>query len=392
MKRIYLDHNATTPIHPAVIESMLPYLREDFGNPSSIHSFGQAAKKGLEEARERVARLIGSRPEEIVFTGSGTEASNLAIKGVVYGRRGEGRHVITSSIEHHAVLNVCRQIEKEGFRVTYLPVDRVGLIRPEDVSRAITEETILITLMHANNEVGTVQPIEEAARIAGERGILFHTDAVQSAGKIPVDVNRLGTDLLSFSAHKVYGPKGVGALFVRNGTPLHALIHGGHQEKDRRAGTENVAGIVGFGKAADLASLMPTSKQEELKSLRDYFWESIQQKIEDVHLNGDQARGLPNTLNAGFDYVDGESVLINLDLQGIAASAGSACTSGALEASHVLVAMGVPPLTAKGALRFSLGRDTTKEEIDQTVNVLTETVHRLRAMSPLYIDAKRGRR
>jgi cysteine desulfurase len=390
MRRIYLDHNATTPIHPEAIEAMLPFLREDFGNPSSVHAFGQAAKKGLEEAREAVARLIGAQPEEIVFTGSGTEASNLAIKGVVYARG--GGHVITSSIEHPAVLNVCRQIEREGFRVTYLPVDRTGSIEPDDVRRAMTEETILVTLMHANNEVGTIQPIEEAARVARERGVLFHTDAVQSAGKIPVDVDGLGADLLSFSAHKVYGPKGVGALFVRRGTSLRALIHGGHQEQDRRAGTENVAGIVGFGRAAGLASRMVTAKQEELQSLRDYFWKKIQQEIEDVHLNGDLSRGLPNTLSAGFDYIDGESLLINLDLQGVAASAGSACTSGALEPSHVLVAMGVAPETARGTLRFSLGRESTNEEIDETVSLLTDTVKRLRSMSPLYLDGKKRRR
>ena len=336
--------------------------------------------------------MIGAQPEEIVFTGSGTEASNLAIKGVVYGRRGGGGHVITSSIEHPAVLNVCRQIEREGCHVTYLPVDRVGLIRPDDIRRAMTGETILITLMHANNEVGTIQPIEEAARIARDQGVLFHTDAVQSAGKIPVDVGSLGADLLSFSAHKVYGPKGVGALFVRRGTPLRALIHGGHQEQDRRAGTENVAGIVGFGRAASLASRMVTGKQEELRSLRDYFWVKIRQEIDDIHLNGDLARALPNTLNVAFEYVDGESLLINLDLQGVAASAGSACTSGALEPSHVLVAMGVPSWTARGTLRFSLGRETTKEEIDETVPILTDTVKRLRAMSPLYLDAKRGGR
>jgi cysteine desulfurase len=391
MRRIYLDHNATTPIHPEVVGVMLPYLQETFGNPSSIHSFGQLAKKGLEEARERVALLIGAHPVEIIFTGSGTEASNLAIKGVAHARREQGRHLITSSIEHLAVLNVCRQLEQEGFGVTYLPVDRYGLIHPDDVRKAITAETILITLMHANNEVGTVQPLEEVAEVARERGILFHTDAVQSVGKIPVEVDLLGVDLLSFSAHKIYGPKGVGGLFIREGTPLSALIHGGHQERDQRAGTENVAGIVGFGKAAELASSILTAKVEGFGRLRDYFWERIRQSIDDVHLNGDLAKGLPNTLSVGFEHVDGESLLINLDLHGIAASGGSACSSGALEASHVLLAMGVAPLAAKGTLRFSLGRDTSKEEVDQAVDILTDAVGQLRAMSPLYVDMKRGR-
>ena len=371
---------------------MLPYLRENFGNPSSIHSFGQMAKKGLEEARERVSFLIGARPEEIVFTGSGTEASNLAIKGVAHSRRKQGRHLVTSSIEHPAVLNVCRQLEHEGFIVTYLPVDRSGSVHPDDVSKAITEETILITLMHANNEVGTIQPLEEVTKIARERNILFHTDAVQSLGKIPVKVDRLGMDLLSFSAHKVYGPKGVGGLFIREGTSLCTLIQGGHQERDRRAGTENVAGIVGFGKAAELASAVFAGRSERVRKLRDHFWEKIQQSIDDVHLNGDLAKGLPNTLSVGFDHVDGESLLIHLDLHGVAASGGSACSSGALEASHVLLAMGVSPLAAKGTLRFSLGRDTSEEEIDRAVDILAHAVRQLRAMSPLYADMKRGRK
>ena len=392
MKRIYLDYNATTPLRPEVLESMLLYLREDFGNPSSIHSFGQMAKKGVEEAREKVSRLIGSSPAEIVFTGSGTEASNLAIKGVAHERKKRGSHIITSSIEHHAVLNTCKQLEREGFHVTFLPVDRCGRIHADDVQRAITEETILITVMHANNEVGALQPVEEIGQIAHDHGILCHTDAVQSTGKVPVDVNRLGVDLLSISAHKLYGPKGVGALFIRKGTPLDPLIHGGHQEMDRRAGTENVAGIAGFGTAAELASQTLKGKKEEIRNLRDYFWERIRENIDHVCLNGDLAGSLPNTLHVAFEYVEGESLVINLDLLGIAVSAGSACTSGAVEPSHVLVAMGIPPTMAKGSLRFSLGIDTTREEIDDTVAALTEAVNRLRSMSPLYADMKKGRK
>jgi cysteine desulfurase len=391
MKRIYLDYNATTPIRSEVLESMLPYLREDFGNPSSIHSFGQMAKKGVEEAREKVARLIGASPAEMVFTGSGTEASNLAIKGVASEKGQRGRHIITSAIEHHAVLNTCKQLEREGFRVTYLPVDRYGRVRPDDVRRAVTEESVLITVMHANNEVGTVQSLEEIGKIAHDHGILFHTDAVQSVGKIPVDVNLLEVDLLSMSAHKLYGPKGVGALYIRKGTSLHSLIHGGHQEMDRRAGTENVAGIVGLGKAAEMASLTLREKQGEIRNLRDYFWEKIQQNVDYVRLNGDLAKTLPNTLHAAFEYVEGESLVINLDLHGIAVSAGSACTSGAVEPSHVLVAMGIPPMVAKGSLRFSLGIGTTREEIDETVVVLKEVVHRLRSMSPHYVDMKKSK-
>jgi len=350
------------------------------------------AKKGAEESRDKVSRLMGSSRAEIVFTGSGTEASNLAIKGVAHERKKRGSHIITSSIEHHAVLNTCKQLEREGFHVTYLPVDRCGRIHADDVQRAITEETILITVMHANNEVGALQPVEEIGQIAHDHGILCPTDAVQSTGKLPVDVNRLAVDLLSISAHKLYGPKGVGALFIRKGTPLDPLIHGGHQEMDRRAGTENVAGIAGFGTAAELASQTLKGKKEEIRNLRDYFWERIRENIDHVCLNGDLAGSLPNTLHVAFEYVEGESLVINLDLLGIAVSAGSACTSGAVEPSHVLVAMGIPPTMAKGSLRFSLGIDTTREEIDDTVAALTEAVNRLRSMSPLYADMKKGRK
>jgi cysteine desulfurase len=390
LNRIYLDYNATTPLRSEVLEAMLPYFRETYGNPSSIHHFGQEAKKGVEEAREKVARLIHASPMEIVFTGGGTEADNLAIKGVASINRKKGRHIITSLIEHHAVLNTCQHLEKEGFRVTYLPVDHYGMIDPEEVKNAVTSETILITLMHSNNEVGTIQPIEEISKIAKNRGILFHTDAIQSIGKIPVDVKTLGIDLLSMSAHKVYGPKGVGALFIRKGTPMESQVHGGHHEMNRRAGTENVAGITGFGKAVELASVELEKNVETMKILRDYFWDKIQQRIDHVHLNGHPLKRLPNTLHVSFEFIEGESIIINLDLQGIAASTGSACTSGALDASHVLLAMGMDPRLAQGSLRLSLGRGTTQEEIDQTIEVLAETVSRLRSFSPFYADAKRG--
>jgi cysteine desulfurase len=389
MNRIYLDYNATTPIHPEVLESMLPYQQGSYGNPSSIHRLGQEAKRGIEGARERVARLVAAHPLEIVFTGGGTEADNLAIKGVASLNREKGRHIITSSIEHHAVLNTCQHLEKEGFGVTYLPVDRCGWVDPDEVRRAITKETILITLMHSNNEVGTIQPIEEIGKIAGASGILFHTDAIQSVGKVPVDVKTLGVDLLSMSAHKLYGPKGVGALFIRTGVKIEPLVHGGHHEMNRRAGTENVAGIVGFGKAAELSLSSLDGNEETIRTLRDHFWERIEERIPSVHLNGHPQKRLPNTLHVSFEFVGGEPLLINLDLSGIAASGGSACTAGALEASHVLAAMGIAEPSAQGSIRFSLGRETTRDDIDRTVEVLAEAVNRLRSMSPLFADRKK---
>jgi cysteine desulfurase len=388
MKRIYLDHNATTPLRPEVLEAMLPYFHEKFGNPSSIHRFGQEVKKGVEEAREQVARLIHAHPREIVFTGSGTEANNLAIKGAVSLLQKKGRHLITSSIEHPAVLKTCQYLENQGLRVTYLPVDRYGIVDPEEVRESITPETILISVMHANNEVGTIQPVQEIGQIARTHGILFHTDAIQSVGKLPVDVRSLGVDFLSISAHKIYGPKGVGALFIKEGTLIEPLHHGGHHELNRRAGTENVSGIVGFGRASELAFEELERNREKMESLRDHFWEKIREGIDHVYLNGHPVKRLPNTLNVTFEFIEGESLVINLDLFGIAASTGSACTSGALEPSHVLIAMGVPALQAQGSLRLSVGRESTREEVDQTVDVLKETVGRLRSMSPFYADLK----
>jgi len=392
MKRIYLDHNATTPLRPEVLEAMLPYFHEKFGNPSSIHRFGQEVKKGVEEAREQVARLIHAHPREIVFTGSGTEANNLAIKGAVSLLQKKGRHLITSSIEHPAVLKTCQYLENQGLRVTYLPVDRYGMVDPEEVRESITPETILISVMHSNNEVGTIQPVQEIGQIARAHGILFHTDAIQSVGKLPVDVRSLGVDFLSISAHKIYGPKGVGALFIKDGTLIEPLHHGGHHELNRRAGTENVSGIVGFGKASELAFEELERNREKMESLRDHFWEKIREGIDNVYLNGHPTKKLPNTLNVTFEFIEGESLVINLDLFGIATSTGSACTSGALEPSHVLIAMGVPALQAQGSLRLSIGRESTLEEVDQTVDVLKETVRRLRSMSPFHADLKVKRR
>lgn len=380
-KRIYLDYNATTPLHPEVLEAMLPFLKEVHGNPSSIHGFGQEARKGLEEAREKVAKLIGVSPGEIVFTSGGTEADNLAIQGVAFSQRHKGRHIITSSVEHHAVLRTCRYLEHEGFRVTYLAVDGLGQIDPDDVKHALTPETILITLMHSNNEVGTIEPIEEVGKIAASHGILFHTDAVQSIGKVAVDAREISVDLLSMSGHKLYGPKGVGALYVRDGVKLSPLLYGGHHEGNRRAGTENLPGIVAFGKAAELASSSLRLRHEAMRTLRDYFWDRIREEIPRVHLHGHPNRRLPNTLHVSFESVLAESLLIQLDLSGIAASAGSACTSGAMEVSHVLTAMGVPRSIAQGGVRFSLGPETTREEIDHTVSVLKAIVNRLRFVS-----------
>lgn len=384
MKRVYLDYNSTTPIHPEVSKAMLPYYEEIFGNPSSIHQFGQQARNAIEEAREKVAEFIDAEPEEIVFTSGGTEADNSAIKGTAYANKTKGRHIVTSSIEHHAVLNPCKYLEKNGFKVTYLPVDKYGLINPDELKKAITKETILITIMHANNEVGTIEPIAEIGKIAKEKGILFHTDAVQSVGKIPVNVNDLNVDLLSLSGHKIYGPKGIGVLYIRKGTRIQPLIHGGHHEKNRRAGTENVPGIVGIGKAMEIAKDTMEKELIHLTDLRNRLCSGIEERIDHVRLNGHPEKRLPNTLNMSFEFIEGESIILNLDMKGIAVSSGSACTSGSLEPSHVLGAMGVDPAVAQGSIRFSLGKDSRVEDIDYVLEILPEVVFRLRAMSPLY--------
>ncbi|MDI6814633.1 MAG: cysteine desulfurase NifS [Dehalococcoidales bacterium] len=383
MRRIYLDYAATTPVYPEVVTAMLPYFTDAFGNPSSIYSYGQEAKGAIEEARSKVADLIGARSSEVVFTSGGTEADNFAIKGVAYAKEGKGNHIITTLIEHAAVINTCKFLESRGFEITYLPVDGYGLVDPDNVKKAVTDKTILVSVMHANNEVGTIEPIAEIGKITKEAGIYFHTDAVQTAGHIPVDVNELGVDLLSMSAHRLYGPKGVGALYIRKGTKLVPFMHGGEQERWRRATTENVPGIVGFGKAAEIALQEMSQEAERLTYLRDKLIKGLLERIDHIHLNGHPSQRLPNNVNVSIDFIEGESMLLNLDLEGICASTGSACASSSLEPSHVLLAMGFSHERAHGSLRFTLGKWTTEEEIDQVLEVLPRVVARLRAMSPL---------
>jgi cysteine desulfurase len=376
-----MDHSATTPVDPAVREAMLPYFSEKFGNPSSLYSIGREARRAIEEARQKVADLIGAKKEEIIFTGSGTESDNLAIKGVAFKNRKKGNHIITSSIEHHAVLHACKYLETQGFRVTYLPVSKEGLVNPADVERAITPETTLITVMHANNEIGTIQPVEEIGKIAREKNIPFHTDAVQTAGKLPINVDALGVNLLSMSAHKIYGPKGVGALYIRKGTFIEPQLHGGGHERNLRSSTENVPGIVGFGKACELAK-QHLPDEAKLAGLRDRLIKGILE-IKDSYLNGHPAKRLPNNANFRFSYIEGESMVLNLDMKGISASTGSACSSTSLEPSHVLLAIGLKPEEAHGSLRLTLGLGNTQEDVDYVVSVLPEIVNKLRMISPL---------
>ncbi len=383
MRRIYLDHAATTPTHPEVVKAMLPYFTDVFGNPSSIHSFGQEAKGAVEEARDKVAALIGAGSDEIVFTSGGTEADNFAIKGVAYANEHKGKHIITTSIEHHAVMEPGKFLEKRGFRVTYLPVDQYGLVAPEDVKKNITDKTILISVMHANNEVGTIEPIAEIGKIAKEAGVYFHTDAVQTVGHIPVNVDELGVDLLSISAHKLYGPKGVGALYIRKGTKLIPFMHGAEQERRRRASTENVPAIVGFGKAAELAQQEMDGEAKRLTLLRNKLIEGFMERIDHIRLNGHPTKRLPGNIDVSVQFVEGESMLLNLDLEGIAASTGSACSSSSLKPSYVLLALGIPPEQCHGSLRFTLGRETTEDDIEQVLEVLPRITAKLRAMSPL---------
>ena len=383
MQRIYLDYAATTPTHPEVVEAMLPYFSEAFGNPSSLYTCGQAAREVLEEVRARIASLIGARSEEIVFTGGGTESDNSAIKGVAYANRDSGNHIITTAIEHHAVLETCRFLETMGFNVTYLPVDEYGSVVPEDVRKAITKKTILISVMQANNEVGTIELIAEIGKIAREAGVYLHTDAVQTAGHLPINVDELGVDLLSISAHKLYGPKGVGALYIRKGTKLLPFMHGGEQEGMRRASTENVPGIVGFGKAVELAQQEMSEEAERLTSLRDKLINGLLERIAHIRLNGHPRNRLPNNVNISVAFVEGESMCLNLDIAGICAATGSACSSASKEPSHVLTALGVPPQEAHGSLRFSLGKWTTEEDVDRVLEVFPQVVAKLRSMSPL---------
>jgi cysteine desulfurase len=388
---IYLDYNATTPVDRAVLEAMLPYFAENFGNASSIHSSGQRGRSAVDAARDSVAALIGAKAAEVVFTSGGTEADNLALFGSVMASNQARKHVITTAIEHHAVLNAAQALEKQGIDVTYVSVSGDGVVDPQDIRRELRPETILISVMHANNELGTIQPIEEIGRIAAEADVYFHCDAVQSAGKMPLDVNRLGVDLLSVSAHKIYGPKGIGALYVRSGTPLAPQFHGGHHERDRRPGTENVPGIVGFGKAAELAKMNCETDAARVAVFRDRLEEMLTGSLRSVRVNGDSGRRVANTTNMAFAGAGGEALVIALDLQGISCSTGAACSSGAVEPSHVLLAIGLPADEARSSLRFSLGRATTSDEIDRAIAIIPPTVERLRALSPRTLAAAQVR-
>ena len=386
MDRIYLDHAATTRVRDEVAEAIAPYFTETFGNASSVHGFGQDAKKALEESRRTVAEIIGAAPKEIYFTSGGTEADNMALKGVMYAHRDRGKHLITSSIEHLAVLNTARYLEEEGYEATYLPVDEQGVVDLDVLEDALREDTVLVSVMLANNETGVIQPVKDIAELADRHGALVHTDAVQAMGKIPVNVDDLGVDLLSISGHKFHGPKGVGALYARRGTKFDAILHGGHHERHRRPGTENVPGVVGMARALSLAVEEMDETMPRVQGLRARLQRGIQENIEDVYLNGHPEKRLPNTLNMSFEYVEGESLLLTLDSKGIAVSTGSACTSGSLEPSHVLKAMDIPTAIAHGSLRFSLGRANTQEHIDFVIETLTQAVERLRQMSPLYAE------
>ncbi|MBA7470910.1 Cysteine desulfurase IscS [subsurface metagenome] len=384
MRKVYLDHASGTPIHPQVREEMLPYLKEIFGNPSSLHQFGQESASAIEKARQRVAELIGAEPEEIIFTGNGSEANNFALKGIALAHQKRGKHLIVSSIEHFSVLHSAKTLEKWGFKVTYLPVDQYGLVDPLKVARAMTEETILVSIMHANNEIGTIEPIEEISRVVKERKVFFHTDAIATTGIVPLDVGELGVDCLSLSADQFYGPKGVGALFLRKGTRIMPYLEGGIQEDGRRAGTENVPGIVGLGKAAELAKKEMKKRRQHLLFLRKKLISELPRRIEHLRINGHPKLRLPNNVHVCIEFIEGESMLMLLDSQGIATSSGSACTSRALKVSHVLTAIGVPAAVAQGSLLFSLGTDNSEEDIDYLLETFPSVVQRLREMSPLY--------
>jgi cysteine desulfurase len=380
-RQVYLDHNASTPVHPEVVEAMLPYFSERFGNPSSVHGFGREAREGLETAREQVAHFLRVGKEEIVFTSGGTESDNMAVKGVAMAR-GRG-HIITSRIEHHAVLRAVETLETQGFAATYLDVDGYGMVDPDALRRAIRPDTILISLMHANSEIGTIQPARQLGAIARERGIPFHMDAVQTFGKVPIDLDAFNIDMLSFSGHKIYGPKGVAGLYIRKGTKMVSLQHGGEHERRRRAGTENVAGIVGFGKAVEIRGRDMVEEGQRLTGLRDRLWEGLKARVPEVRLNGHPTERVPGTCNVCFRHVESESIVLGLDLKGIGVSAGSACTSGNVEPSYVLVAMGVPVEWAMGAVRHSLGRSTTAQDIDYVLDSTEPLVAKLRSAMPV---------
>lgn len=380
-RSVYLDHNASTPVHPEVLQAMLPYFSERFGNASSVHGFGREAREGLETAREQIAGFLRVSKDEIVFTSGGTESDNLGIKGIAAARR--SGHIVTSQIEHHAVLRTCETLETQGFTVTYLPVDEYGMVRPEDLEKAIRPDTILVSLMHANSEVGTLQPMSELGKITRRHGVPLHVDAVQTFGKVPIDVDAFGIDLLSFSGHKIYGPKGVAGLYIRKGTRMAAVQHGGDHERRRRAGTENVAGLVGFGKAVEVRGREMAGEAVRLAGLRDKLWDGIRARVDEVRLNGHPTLRLPGTCNMCFRNVESESIVLGLDLKGIATSAGSACTSGSVEPSYVLVAMGLPLDWAMGSVRCSLGRSTTAEDIDYVIESVVPLAAKLRALSPV---------
>jgi cysteine desulfurase len=383
MEAIYLDHSATTPTDPEVLGAMMRYFANHFGNPSSIHRFGQEARRAVDEARGQVAALIGADPEEIVFTGGGTEADNMALMGTAFAGTSGRNHIITSAVEHHAVLNTCKYLETKGFTVTYLPVDSEGVVNPEDMQRAITGKTFLISIMHANNEIGTIEPLSEIAFMARERGVIVHTDAVQSVGKIPVNVNNMGVDLLSLAGHKLYGPKGTGALYVRRNTPIRPILFGGHQESGRRTGTENVPGIVGLGKACEIAARDLPWQMDRMLGLRKRLEMQIMEKITDVRVNGHPFWRLPHILSVSFRSITGDAIVRELDKQAIAASAGAACTAETIRLSHVLEAIQIPKDVAMGTVRFSLGKGNTEAQTDYAAGVLPEIINKLRNMAEL---------
>lgn len=383
-KTIYLDHNATTPVNPKVLKAMLPFYKGQYGNASSLHTKGREARNAVDRAREILGDFLQTEPEDIIFTSGGTESDNFAIKGTLFRNRDLGKdHIITSKIEHLAVLATCKYLEKKGVKVTYVDVDRYGIVDLNQIKDSITDRTCLISIMHANNEVGTIQPIKEIAKIAKEKGVYFHTDAVQSFCKIPTQVEELGMDMLSISAHKIYGPKGIGALYIRKGVKIEPYQHGGHHERNLRSGTENVAGIVGLGRTVELVKDNYLADAARIQQLRDRLHKGLSERISELYLNGHSELRLPNTLNLGFAFVEGESLLLNFDMKGICVSTGSACTSGSLEPSHVLMAMGVDSVIAQGSVRFSLGEQNTEEEIDYCIEVIPKIVKKLRKMSPL---------
>lgn len=383
---IYLDNAATTKTAPQVVEAMLPYFSEDYGNPSSVYELAGKSKSAINKGREQIAQVLHAAPEEIYFTGSGSEADNWALKAAFEAYKTKGNHIITTKIEHHAILHTCEYLEKQGAQITYLDVDENGIVKLDELEKAITEKTILISIMFANNEIGTIQPIKEIGMIAREHGILFHTDGVQAFAQVPIDVKEMGIDMLSSSAHKIHGPKGIGFLYIKKGVKIRSFIHGGAQERKRRAGTENVPGIVGYGVAARQAAETMAERAKKESKLRDYLINRIMEEVPYTKLNGDPVKRLPNNVNISFQFIEGESLLIMLDMEGIAASSGSACTSGSLDPSHVLLAIGLPHEIAHGSLRLTLSAETTREELDQVVESIKNIVEKLRNMSPLYED------